>query len=54
MAYTTVLDMLDSAASARSSERTNLLPLVFAGGSSCCNIEPMAEFLDLAILGEGE
>ena len=55
MAYTTVLDMLDlGGVPLRSSERTNLLPLVFAGGSSCCNIEPMAEFLDLAILGEGE
>ncbi len=55
MAYTTVLDMLDlGGIPLRSTERTNLLPLVFAGGSSCCNIEPMAEFLDLAILGEGE
>ena len=55
MAYTTVLDMLDlGGVPLRSSERTSLLPLVFAGGSSCCNIEPMAEFLDLAILGEGE
>jgi len=55
MAYTTVLNMLDlGGIPLRSSERTELLPLVFAGGTSCCNIEPMAEFFDLAIEGEGE
>jgi radical SAM superfamily enzyme YgiQ (UPF0313 family) len=55
MAYTTVLDMLDlGGIPLRSAARPDLLPLVFAGGSSCCNIEPMADFLDLAILGEGE
>jgi len=55
MAYTTVLNMLElGGIPLRSSERTALLPLVFAGGTSCCNIEPMAEFFDLAIEGEGE
>ena len=55
MAYTTVLNMLDLAGlPVRSADRPNLLPLVFAGGTSCCNPEPMADFLDLMILGEGE
>ena len=55
MAYTTVLDMLDlGGIPLRADERTALLPLVFAGGSSCCNPEPMADFMDLMVLGEGE
>jgi len=55
MAYTTVLNMLDlGGIPLHSAERTALLPLVFAGGSGCCNPEPMADFLDLMILGEGE
>ena len=55
MAYTTVLNMLDlSGIPLRSGERPELLPLVFAGGSSCCNPEPMAPFMDLMLLGEGE
>ena len=55
MAYTTVLDMLDlGGIPLHASERTALLPLVFAGGSACCNPEPMAEFMDLMVLGEGE
>ena len=55
MAYTTVLEMLDLAGiPLRSAERTSLTPLVFAGGSVCCNSEPMANFFDLMIIGEGE
>ena len=55
VAYTTVLDMLDlGGIPLHAAERTALLPLVFAGGSSCCNPEPMADFLDLMVLGEGE
>ena len=55
VAYTTVLNMLDlGGIPLHSAERTELLPLVFAGGTSCCNPEPMADFLDLMILGEGE
>ena len=55
MAYTTVLNMLDLAGiPLRASERSALLPLVFAGGSSCCNPEPMSDFMDLFVLGEGE
>ena len=55
MAYTTVLEMLDLAGiPLRSARRTSLTPLVFAGGSVCCNSEPMADFFDLMIIGEGE
>lgn len=55
MAYTTVLDMLDMAGiPLHSAERTDLTPLVIAGGTSCVNPGPMSDFLDLMILGEGE
>ncbi|MBO6014575.1 MAG: TIGR03960 family B12-binding radical SAM protein [Oscillospiraceae bacterium] len=55
MAYTTVLDMLDMAGiPLRSENRPDLLPLVCAGGSACVNAEPMAPFIDLFFLGEGE
>ena len=55
MAYTTVLDMLDMAGlPLRTEDRPNLLPLVFAGGTAAVNAEPMAPFIDLFILGEGE
>ena len=55
MAYTTVLDMIDMAGlPVRSAEREALLPLVIAGGSSAVNAEPMAPFIDLFIVGEGE
>ena len=55
MAYCTVLDMLDMAGlPVKSADRPELVPLVFAGGTSCCNPEPMAEFFDLMVLGEGE
>ena len=55
MAYTTVLDMIHQAGlPLRSAERTALLPLVFAGGSAAVNAEPMADFIDLFVIGEGE
>ena len=55
MAYTTVLDMLDMAGiPLRSAERTELLPIVFAGGSAAVNAEPMADFIDIFLIGEGE
>ena len=55
MAYTTVLDMIDQAGlPLHASERTALLPLVFAGGSAAVNAEPMADFIDLFVVGEGE
>ena len=55
MAYTTVLDMLDMAGlPLRTAERTELLPIVFAGGTAAVNAEPMAPFIDLFVVGEGE
>ncbi len=55
MAYTTVLEMLSlSGLPLRSRDRESLTPMIFAGGSACCNGEPMAEFFDLMIVGEGE
>ena len=55
MAYTTVLDMLDMAGiPLRAGERKSLLPLVFAGGSAAVNAEPIAPFIDLFLIGEGE
>lgn len=55
MAYTTVLDMLDmSGVPLRREDRKELLPLVFAGGTAAVNPEPMAAFMDLFVIGEGE
>ena len=55
MAYTTVLDMMDQAGlPLKSADRKELLPLVFAGGSAAVNAEPMADFMDLFVIGEGE
>jgi len=55
MAYTSVLNMLDLAGvPIRASDRTALTPLVVAGGTCAYNPEPMADFIDLFIIGEGE
>ncbi len=55
MAYTNVLNMLDLAGlPIRAEDRTELTPIVFAGGTACINPEPMAKFMDLFAIGEGE
>ncbi len=55
MAYSTVLDMIDMAGlPIHSADRHELLPLVIAGGTAALNPEPMADFIDLFLLGEGE
>lgn len=55
MCYTNVLNMLDLAGlPVRSEDRGELSPLVVAGGPCCCNAEPLADFIDLFFLGEGE
>ena len=55
MAYSTVLDMIDMAGlPIHSTERPELLPLVIAGGTAALNPEPMADFIDIFLLGEGE
>ena len=55
MSYTNVLNMLDLAGlPLRSAERTGLSPLIIAGGTCAFNAEPMAPFVDIFSLGEGE
>lgn len=55
LSYTNVLNMLDLAGiPVRSEDRHDLTPIVFAGGPCACNPEPMADFIDLFVLGEGE
>ena len=55
LAYTNVLNILDLAQiPVLASERDASHPLVIAGGSSCLNPEPMSDFIDLFVLGDGE
>lgn len=55
MSYTAVLNMLDLAGiPLHSDQRTSLAPMVVAGGPCACNPEPLADFIDLFVLGEGE
>ena len=55
MAYTNVLNMLDLAGvPLKSCDRKDLSPLVVAGGPCSCNPEPLADFVDIFFLGEGE
>ena len=55
MCYTNILNMLDLAGlKLKSSERTELSPLVIAGGPCTCNSEPLSDFIDLFVMGEGE
>ncbi|MBQ3497475.1 MAG: TIGR03960 family B12-binding radical SAM protein [Oscillospiraceae bacterium] len=55
MAFPAILNMLDlGGVPLHSSERTSLSPLVIAGGTAMYNSEPMADFIDLVSLGEGE
>ncbi|MCL2057261.1 MAG: TIGR03960 family B12-binding radical SAM protein [Oscillospiraceae bacterium] len=55
MSFTAVLNMLDLAGlPVRSADREGLSPIVIAGGPCACNPEPMADFIDLFVLGEGE
>lgn len=56
LSFTNILNMLDLAGiplHARDRGET-LAPLVVAGGPCVCNPEPLADFFDLFILGEGE
>lgn len=55
LSYTNVLNMLDLAGlPVRSRERKDLTPIVIAGGACVCNAEPMAEFFDITLPGDGE
>ena len=53
--YTNLLEMLDLAGlPVRATERDERYPLVVAGGHATFNPEPMADFVDLFIIGDGE
>lgn len=55
MCYTTILNMLNLAGiPLRADQRDETMPLVVAGGPCACNPEPLADFFDIFILGEGE
>ena len=55
MAFPAILNMLDLAhISLHAADRTGLTPLVIAGGTAMYNAEPLADFIDLVSLGEGE
>lgn len=55
MCYTNVLEMLDLAGiPLRACERGEHDPLVIAGGPCAVNPEPMAEFMDVFVVGDGE
>ena len=53
--YTNTLNLLDlGGIPLRTSERSDKDPLIIAGGPTCFNPEPMAEFIDAFIIGDGE
>jgi len=53
--YTNVLLMLElSGIPFYSNQRDESLPLIIAGGPCTCNPEPMAEFFDAMVVGDGE
>ncbi|MFA5794732.1 MAG: TIGR03960 family B12-binding radical SAM protein [Candidatus Brocadiia bacterium] len=55
LSYTNVLNMLDLAGiPLKSAERTEDHPLIIAGGPSVFNPEPMADFIDIFVIGDGE
>lgn len=53
--YTNVLNILDmSGIPLRSKERDGSHPLIIAGGPCAFNPEPMADFIDVFLIGDGE
>lgn len=55
LSYSNVVNMLDLAKiPVLSKDRESLTPLVVAGGPCVCNAEPVADFFDVIMLGEGE
>lgn len=53
--YTNALNLLDLAGMpVRAEERDESYPVVIAGGHACYNPEPMADFIDAFVIGEGE
>src|SRR3954463_15205066 len=55
LGYTNLLTALDlSGIPLRSADRTDEHPIVLAGGHAAFNPEPVADFLDAAVVGDGE
>ncbi len=55
LSYTNVLNMLDLAGiPLKSADRQALTPIICCGGPCACNPEPIADFVDLVFLGDGE
>ncbi len=55
LSFSNVLNMLDLAGiPIYSKDRTSLAPIIVAGGPCACNAEPMADFIDVFMLGDGE
>jgi len=55
LSFPNVLNMLDLAGVAvRAADRDEDAPLVIAGGACCFNPEPLCDFIDLFVIGEGE
>ena len=55
LCYTNVLTMLDLGRVPLHGEKRDMShPLVIAGGPSACNPEPLADFVDLFLIGDGE
>ena len=55
LSYTNMLNMLKmSGIPLKSSERKELKNIVVAGGPCACNPEPVADFVDIFFIGEGE
>jgi radical SAM family uncharacterized protein len=53
--FTNALNLLDLAGMpVRSADRDETYPLVIAGGHACYNPEPVAPFIDVFVIGEGE
>lgn len=55
LSYTNVLNLLDLAhLEVKAKDRTDLTPIVVCGGPCVCNPEPIVDFVDLVLLGDGE
>ena len=55
LSYTNVLNMLDLAGiPLKSADRHTLTPIIACGGPCACNPEPIADFVDIVFLGDGE
>src|SRR3990167_7299528 len=54
LCYTNLLNMLDLGGVPKRAAEREVGPLVIAGGPSSYNPEPIAEFIDAFVIGDGE